>query len=138
VDGLILLNGKVIDDKNMPGKNLGQRRLQTPHRKYPIRIKVKNVAEMLVSKRTTFIDYNGNTFCYRKTVYGKVQYKRIRSVEMKDSCSVLRVVGVHTSFTLERPPQAGEEWAGILYLSDNPWILYDLSPDYKPPFRKMF
>ena len=31
-DGLLYLDGELVDDKNMPGKTLGQRRLQTPHK----------------------------------------------------------------------------------------------------------
>ena len=31
-DGLVLLNEKVIDDRNQSGDTLGKRRLQTPHK----------------------------------------------------------------------------------------------------------
>ena len=30
IDGLLLIGDQVVDDKNMPGKTLGMRRLQTP------------------------------------------------------------------------------------------------------------
>ena len=30
IDGLLLIADQVVDDKNMPGKTLGMRRLQTP------------------------------------------------------------------------------------------------------------
>ena len=32
VDGLLLLDGKLLDDKNMPGDTLGLRRMLTPHK----------------------------------------------------------------------------------------------------------
>ena len=31
-DGLLFLEGKILDDRNMPGDTLGIRRLQTPHK----------------------------------------------------------------------------------------------------------
>ena len=31
-DGLLYLDGELVDDRNMSGKTLGQRRLQTPHK----------------------------------------------------------------------------------------------------------
>ena len=35
-DGLLFLDDKILDDKNMKGVNLGMRRLQTPHKNlYP-------------------------------------------------------------------------------------------------------
>ena len=38
IDGLLLIGDQVLDDKNMPGKTLGMRRLQTPMKsKYPLR-----------------------------------------------------------------------------------------------------
>ena len=31
-DGLLFIEGNIVDDKNMPGDTLGIRRLQTPHK----------------------------------------------------------------------------------------------------------
>jgi hypothetical protein len=31
-DGLLFLEGELVDDKNMPGATLGIRRMQTPHK----------------------------------------------------------------------------------------------------------
>ena len=30
IDGLVIINDQVVDDKNMTGETLGMRRLQTP------------------------------------------------------------------------------------------------------------
>ena len=34
IDGLVLIGDQVVDDKNMSGKTIGMRRLQTPMKKY--------------------------------------------------------------------------------------------------------
>jgi len=137
-DGLVILEGKVIDDKNMPGDTLGKRRLQTPHAKFRLKKSVNNVAEMLACAWLLFIDYKGNTFKYNKTMFGRLQYKRISKIESKDTYSLLYVTGVNSPFLLKRPPQAGEEWVGILYVFDHPWVIYELSETYKPPSKKKF
>ena len=137
-DGLVLLEGKVIDDKNMSGENLGQRRLQTPHKKFRLKKSVNNIAEMLACAWLLFIDYDGNAFKYNKTTFGRIEYKRISRVDKKDTFSLLYAVGVNSPFVIKRPPQAGEEWVGLLYVFDTPWVIYELSETYKPPTRKKF
>ena len=38
IDGLVLIGDQVVDDKNMSGKTIGMRRLQTPMKSiYPLR-----------------------------------------------------------------------------------------------------
>ena len=41
IDGLVIINDQVVDDKNMTGETLGMRRLQTPMKSlYPLRYMV--------------------------------------------------------------------------------------------------
>ena len=56
VDGLLLLDGELLDDKNMPGDTLGLRRMLTPHKKQYHLNKKQNilltiVADLLHMKR---------------------------------------------------------------------------------------
>ena len=69
-DGLLFLDGHIVDDKNMPGTTLGIRRLQTPH-KGLLRLKhqIDNLRGLLKNDKNTFIDTNGSPFVYEKTQF---------------------------------------------------------------------
>lgn len=135
-DGLVLWQDLVIDDKNMPGETLGVRRLQTPHKLMRLKKVVFTVAEMLASNSLLFIDYKGRTFRYKKTMFGSIEYKKIRCIEIKERYSLLYALGVVLPFVIQRPPQAGESWVGILYVFNRPWVIYELSETKNPSSRK--
>lgn len=135
-DGLVLWQDLVIDDKNMPGETLGLRRLQTPHSLLRLKKVVFTVAEMLASTSLVFIDYKGRTFRYKKTMFGRVEYKKIRRIEIKENYSLLYALGVVLPFVIQRPPQAGESWVGILYVFNSPWVIYKISDIQEPSSRK--
>lgn len=60
IDGLLLIGDQVVDDKNMPGKTLGMRRLQTPMQsKYPLRYQLDDEVAMMKHRGKHFIDSNG-------------------------------------------------------------------------------
>ena len=66
-DGLLFLDDKILDDKNMKGANLGIRRLQTPHKNlYPIKYKIHELIGIIKSGKKHFIDSKGRPFEYEK------------------------------------------------------------------------
>ena len=49
-DGLLFLDGKIVDDRNMSGDTLGVRRLQTPHKNvFPLKHNVQRLTLLGVS-----------------------------------------------------------------------------------------
>ena len=51
-DGLLFLDDKILDDKNMKGDNLGIRRLQTPHKNlYPIKNQIDELIGIIKSNQ---------------------------------------------------------------------------------------
>jgi len=136
IDGLLLFENKVIDDRNMPGDTLGKRRLQTPHKLLRFKKLCPNLAAMLASKGTNFIDTRGNAFRYNKTKYVSLKCKKIKKVQRKEVASILWAVGVDTPFAIPRPPPAGNTWVSILYFGDYPWQLYEYSETKLPDRRK--
>ena len=67
-DGLLFLDGELVDDKNMPGDTLGVRRIQTPYKELmPLRRQLISPQGILKQKSKTFIDSNGTPFIYEKT-----------------------------------------------------------------------
>lgn len=127
-DGILFLEGKAIDDKNMPGTTLGIRRLQC-QRSDLLKLKKAylDYVAMLSSKKTIFIDSNGIPFKYIRTKTCPLKYHKINNIEKKDNCTILWLEGVNTPFTIARPPYGDARYARVLYLDKIPWLLYDFS-----------
>ena len=68
LDGLLFLDGLVLDDKNMPGDSLGKRRLQTPHENiFTLKKSLNSHIGLIKSRDKHFIDSTGAPFIYEKT-----------------------------------------------------------------------
>ena len=130
VDGLLMLNEKILDDTNMPGETLGIRRLQTPHKPlYRLSRAVDSIVGIIKQEKRTFIDSKGRPFIYKKTMYCHLKYYKIREIERKEVASVLWLHGVSTGFTIPRPPNPRFSWAGVLHFKQDPWLLYDYAEE---------
>ena len=131
-DGLLFLDGKVVDDSNMEGNTLGVRRLQTPFEDiFPLKSQVDSFQGLLKQTKNTFIDSSGIPFIYEKTIRCVLRYYRISKKELREDCCVLWLVGVSQPFTVPRPPEGEVYFAGVLLLGGLPWILYDYSQTAK-------
>ena len=137
-DGLLYLDNRVIDDKNMSGKTLGMRRLQTPIKDLlPLRGSIAAPVSLIRQTRIkTFIDSVGTPFIYEKTTSSSLKYYKIRKVERKDIASVLWLKGVSFPFKVPRPPADDLSWAGVLHLGEIPWLLYEYSETAKSDTRR--
>jgi hypothetical protein len=128
-DGVLFSGeGKVLDDTNMPGATLGVRRLQCG-RKDLLRLRraYPDFASMLQSKATCFIDSKGEPFIYCKTMNSPLVYHKVSKIELKDTCTVIKLAKIPYSFKLPRPPYGDAAWARVLYYRGAPWILYDFA-----------
>lgn len=131
-DGLLYLDGELVDDKNMSGTTLGQRRLQTPHKGLmTLRRSIDSLVGILKQEHYYFIDSNGVPFIYQKTERLQLRYRRIRKIERKTTASILWVEGWKAPFTIPRPPDPSMLWAGILLMKGFPWIIYEYSENRK-------
>jgi len=135
-DGILFNGGLVIDDKNMVGSTLGLRRLQTKHKLARLTKSIPDIPNILVSGHLNFIDSSGYIFRYIKTRFTNIQYKKIKRVELHNLYCRVWLIGVQHPFILKRPPQEGEEWAGVIYLNGFPWEIYELSRSRKSPSKK--
>ena len=138
VDGLLLLDNIVLDDRNMPGASLGIRRLQTPFTEI-VRLD-RSISSLIgILKQTNnkaFIDTNGTPFIYQKTKLASLKYYKIRKIDRKESVSILWLKGVKQPFTIPRPPSAETPWAGVLHLGPWPWLLYEYSEEQLKDTRR--
>lgn len=137
-DGITFLNGLVLDDRNMPGKTLGVRRMQTPMRNlYELRASINGVVGLAKQVgNNAYIDSKGRVFIYEKTIMCRLVYHKITRVDRKDVASTIFLKGVKQSFEVPRPPADDINYAGVLYFHGLPWKLYEFAEDFKPPARK--
>lgn len=136
-DGLLFLEGSIIDDRNMPGATLGIRRIQTPYKElYPLKKSLDNFRGLLKSYSKHFIDSNGTPFIYEKTKYAKLKYYRIKKIVKKESRCVLWLYNVKNAFVIPRPPPDNVRYAGILHYENIPWILYEYSEELLKDTRR--
>lgn len=137
VDGLLYVDEKLVDDKNMSGDTLGKRRLQTYFRELlPLPRAADNITAMVKQPGGPYIDTTGKCFIYEKTKFGKIRYHKIKDIDYRGNLCVLRVRGIKSAFTIPRPPKPGFTWVGILYLNGLPWILYEYAKKGLPSMRR--
>jgi len=130
IDGLLLIDNQVVDDRNMPGASLGIRRLQTHFTELvPLRHSIDSLIGILKQTTKYFIDSKGTPFIYQKTMNSSLKYYKIRKVELKEKASVLWLKDVNFPFTIPRPPPRELTWAGVLHIGGLPWLLYEYSEE---------
>jgi hypothetical protein len=136
-DGLLYLDGELVDDRNMSGKTLGQRRLQTPHKGLlPLKKSVNSLVGILKQYPYYFIDSKGVPFIYQKTVMLQLKYKKIKKIERKTTASLIWIKDCNWPFTMPRPPAPEMLWAGVLLMKGLPWIIYEYSETEKKDTRR--
>lgn len=127
-DGLLFLDGVVLDDKNMPGETLGIRRLQTSFPIVPLRKCVMDDLGILKNKSLqAYIDSRGRIFEYEKTTTAKLKWSKIRKIEKRETFTRVWLSNINFSFDVPRPPPENCTWAGVLYVCGFPWKLYNYS-----------
>jgi len=132
VDGILWIENQVLDDRNMKGETLGMRRLQSPMTSiYPLKSMIKSIRGLLDHQGKFYIDTRGRWFRKIKIKKVPLKYHKILRVEGKDIVSVLWIKECPFPFTIERPLESSETWAGFLYREGLPWLLYDTSSSKK-------
>ena len=138
-DGVLFLEHFVLDEKNMPGKSLGVRRLQCCRQDLlPLKKAILNIPELLRSPKKFFIDSDGKPFIYQKTKSSKLKSYRIRKIEKKETASLLWLYGVSYPITIDRPPLDEFKWVRMLHIDGAPWLIYDYGRlETKTTYRKV-
>ena len=138
-DNVLFLDGKVVDERNMPGKSLGIRRLQCQRSDlYPLKRIIFSLPELIQCKTKHFIDVQGKPFTYMKTMNSRLKSYRISRIERKEKASLLHLRGIQFPITIERPPLGEPEYVRMLHLYGEPWLVYNYarSPE-KDTYRRV-
>lgn len=132
IDGLLIAEDQIIDDKNMPGENLAMRRLQTPMKSiYPLKYMIDNIPDLIRHRGSNYIDSNGKYFFLEKTKTSPIKYHKIGRIDGKGNAALVWCLNIPFPFVCKRPPRLEDTWAGILYRNGIPWELWEFSTERK-------
>lgn len=134
-DGLLMKNGKVIDDRNQPGDTIGKRRLSTPHKLARLNLAVFDFVSLMDARGLEFIDNKGFCFKYIKTKICNVKSFKISKKISRDTYTIIILKGVNSPFSISYYPW-GKEWAQVLMLDNLPWKLVSLSENKLETYRR--
>lgn len=127
-DGIVFIDGQVVDDLNRPGESIGLRRLQSGRQDL---LKLKQplflLSDVITSKQKHFISSCGEPFTYVKTGFQHLKYHRIKEFEPREIFTFVWLEGVSIPFEIARPPSDPNAvvWARVLYYQGFPWMIYD-------------
>jgi hypothetical protein len=125
-DKVLFINNQVVDERNMPGKTLGVRRIQCRRTDLlPLKKAVLDIPGLIQCKTKIFIDNVGEPFLYEKTYNSRLKTYRIKGYEPKNTASLLWLQGCSSPFTIPRPPVGNPGFARVLHYNGEPWLLYD-------------
>jgi len=126
-DGVLFIDdGKVLDDKNMPGESLGIRRIQCGRTDLcKLKKAYTDFNSMIKGKHKIFIDSNGNPFVYKRTINSPLIHHRVDKIESKDDHSIVWFKNINHPMTIPRPPYGDARYARMLYYKGFPWLIYD-------------
>jgi len=137
IDNVIFAEGRVVDDKNVSGKTIGKRRLETDlPNLYPLRYMIKSKVGLVKHRGYIYIDSEGTLFSYKKRKFFPLKYHKIRRVDMKDVASLLWLENINFPIEIERPPAEEYTWAGIIWKGTIPWFFYEYSTEWKKDTKR--
>lgn len=134
-DGLLFLNGKIIDDRNQKGDTMGKRRLQTPHKLASLGKSIFDFIQLIDSKETKFVDSRGFCFYYVKTKLCEVISFQISKKLSKGTHTTLFLKGVNCPFSISYYP-TGKDWGQVLMLDGLPWKLVSVSENKLNTYKR--
>ena len=123
----------IIDDRNLEGKNLGERRLRIKQSKYPLRMSLYNVKDLLLTKNRTgvYIDDEGQVFKYHKVEKADLNYYKIRKlVYTRFGSTKVIVKGINSPFLMHEEVPGNFKYAGVFKLQGG-YVLYEVSTTEK-------
>ena len=126
----------ILDNKNLKGKTLGERRLQmetglryTPRKAY------YNITQLIKSKTKTYIDNTGCVITYKKTRMVPLKYFRVKDVVSTEEGCILLIKDVNFKVRTNCRMAYKTEYVGLLVLGTS-YLLYEMSDVKKKDTRR--
>ena len=138
-DGLLYCDTQIVDDKNMKGETLGIRRLQSPHKNlYHLKVMIESLQDFVHHKGLNYIDSDGKYFRWIKNKVSNLISHKIEKIERRAIGSLVWCEIIPFPFFIKRPPEARLRYASVLYMDNQPSILYSFSEkQQKKTWRKI-
>ena len=131
-DGILWCADAVVDDKNVSGDSIGQRRLRTPLKNlYDLKYQINTFGDMIKHRGKFYVDSNGKFFAYEKSKKATLKYHKINKIESKDVMTLIWIGGIPFPFEIARPPLPTDRYAGILYINNRPSFIYEITDTKK-------
>jgi hypothetical protein len=131
-DGILWCADAVVDDKNISGDSIGQRRLKTPLKNlYDLKYQINTFGDMIKHRGKFYVDSNGKFFIYEKSKKAKLKYHKIDKIQSKDIITLLWIASIPFPFEIARPPQTTDRYAGVLYIDNKPSFIYEITDTKK-------
>ncbi len=120
-----------LDNKNIKGDTLGQRRLRIKSIKlYMPREVVHSISQLLKSDYICFIDNNGKVFKYSKTRTAPLEYHKVDRVARSAKGCVLHFKTINNPILVPCRIAFGIEYVGFI-VTQLGYILYEYSEEHK-------
>jgi len=116
------------------------RRLHTPLKPLYLLNKIaRSPVDVIRNTSKYYIDNFGKIFFYEKGSFCPLKFHKILKTNKSESGKiVLKLQGINFPVTVPRPVPLGYSWAGMLYLNNEPWLLYSYSQNKeKTTIRKV-
>lgn len=122
----------ILDNKNLEGNTLGQRRLRiTPSKLCKIKKTFFSFKAMKDSRLKRFISNKGDVFVYNKTYSAKLKYYKIIRTDRVDSIGLLLYTKeLPYPIKISNSIWQGEDYVGTLHVGKGT-LLYELSTHKK-------
>ncbi len=138
-DGLLFCDTQIVDDKNVKGDTIGQRRLRTPHKNlYKLKYMLDDFRSMIKHRGQDYVDTYGRYFRYEKTDVATVTSREILDIRQKGQASLVWCRDIPFPFEVKRPPKDTVNFAQILMYKGRPSVLWSFSKEkQKDTWRKV-
>jgi hypothetical protein len=143
-DGVITqLKYKIVDDKNLPGKTLAQRRLQLTVDEVNL-AKIENAIYFLgdlvklADPKVWFMDSLGKLFQYKRSIQAKLNFYKIKTIiPIKTGGVIIECETMLQRFKALYRPEIDKEYAGILEFGKNKVLYGFYDKKYNSTWRKV-
>jgi len=131
----------ILDNKNLGGETLGERRLHINNDLYIPRKTYYSVTQLIRSNKTLFLDNKGNIFRYKKEKFVDLKYykiKKIKEIINKDkliSECVITLQGIEYPIKINCNEAFEAKYVGLLH-TDFGIVLYEYSAEKKTNTRR--
>jgi|PlaIllAssembly_1097288.scaffolds.fasta_scaffold27336_3 hypothetical protein len=117
---------KVVDNKYLAGKTLGERRLKIPKdKRYGLKFSYLNYHQLLKSKCKVFIDNLGNVIKYKKHHRANLTYHRIVKIKQVENIGyVLYLEDINIPIEVPAIVYNYQNYVGLLQYN-NGYLIYE-------------